>query len=486
LIVDGEAHARTGTRRLAPTTARFRILAWCTLLVAGALAASVLTTRAVLLRRLAKEIDTELQHEIDEVSALQHTRVDPVTRQPIVDNDQLLLAALSQAAPLRDQELIALSDGKVIRRSPTVPKVALETDRRLVAQWASVTRPTFGTISTPAGPVRYLAAPVSLQPITGPVSNVFVAASFTAGERSSVDHTVGVAAAVGAFALLGAIGLAWLIAGRVLAPVRALDRTARSISESDFTHRIDVRGDDELARLAGTFNAMLDRLEGAFRSQRQFIDDAGHELRTPITVIRGHLELLGDDPGERAETRALLLGELDRMSRMVDDLLLLARAERPDFLKCGDVDVDTLTREIQVKAAALADRRWLDGGHTDAALVCDHHRITQAVMQLADNAVDHTEPGDVIEIGSSADNGTVTLWVADSGPGVPTKQRDAVFERFARPQNDARNGEHAGLGLAIVRAIADAHHGTVAVTTSRFGGACFTLSLPHSTTASVS
>ena len=169
----------------------------------------------------------------------------------------------------------------------------------------------------------------------GPARDVFVAASFVDGERAAVNTTVWDAAAVGAGALLVAIGVAWLIAGRVLAPVRELEETARSITESDLTHRLVVKGDDELARLAATFNAMLDRVASAFRSQRQFIDDAGHELRTPITVIRGHLELLGDDPAERAEVRTIMIDELDRMSRMVNDLLLLARAERPDFLRLG-------------------------------------------------------------------------------------------------------------------------------------------------------
>ena len=111
--------------------------------------------------------------------------------------------------------------------------------------------------------------------------------------------------------------------------------TARSISETDLTRRIPVSGRDEIAELARTFNAMLDRLEAAFATQRAFVSDASHELRTPITIVRGHLELLGDDPQERRETIALVTDELDRMSRFVDDLLLLAKAERDDFLRVG-------------------------------------------------------------------------------------------------------------------------------------------------------
>jgi len=297
-----------------------------------------------------------------------------------------------------------------------------------------------------------------------------------------VNTTVRIAAAVGAVVLLFAVGLAWLIAGRVLAPFRDLLETARSITETDLTHRLAVNGDDELARLAATFNAMLDRVASAFRSQRQFIDDAGHELRTPITVIRGHLELLGDDPAERAEVRTIMLDELDRMARMVNDLLLLARAERPDFLRLGQVDIGACTSEVQAKASALAKRRWIDGGRADAVVIADRQRLTQAWMQLAQNAVQHTAPGDAIELGSRLADGTVELWVADSGPGVPVADRETIFDSFARPHNGSPNGEHFGLGLPIVRAITEAHHGRISVAASKAGGALFTMRIPLSTT----
>ena len=158
--------------------------------------------------------------------------------------------------------------------------------------------------------------------------------------------------------LLIASALAWVVAGRVLAPLRVLSDTARSIGESDLTRRIPTSGTDELAELGRTFNAMLDRLEAAFDSQRAFVSDASHELRTPITIVRGHLELLGDDPEERRETIALVTDELDRMSRFVDDLLLLARAERDDFLRVSEVELGALTDELAEKASALGKRSW--------------------------------------------------------------------------------------------------------------------------------
>src|SRR5687768_18086733 len=125
---------------------------------------------------------------------------------------------------------------------------------------------------------------------------------------------------------------------------------------------------------------MLDRLEAAFASQRALVSDASHELRTPITIVRGHLELLGDDPGERRETIATVTDELDRMSRFVDDLLLLAKAERDDFLRPGQLELGALTDELLDKAEALAPRAWTLEGRGEAVLLGDRQRLTQAVM----------------------------------------------------------------------------------------------------------
>jgi signal transduction histidine kinase len=450
------------------------------LLVAAALAASVLATRVVLMRRLSREIDSELSHELDEVAALNRGGVDPRTTRPFADADQLLLATLAQAAPSSTQELVAISDGRVIGRSPKAPLQALEADPQLVQRWSALTRRSFSTLHTPAGTVRVAAEPVTLGSTPGPTRDVFVAASFVNSERAGVDTTVRIAAGVGAVAVLIAVGLAWLIAGRVLAPVRELEATARSITESDLTRRLTVNGDDELARLATTFNSMLDRVEGAFRSQRQFLDDAGHELRTPITVIRGQLELLGEDPVERAEVRTLVIDELDRMSRMVNDLLLLARAQRPDFLRLAPVDMAACTREVQAKASALAERHWIDGGHADVVVPADRQRLTQGWMQLAQNAVQHTRDGESIDVGSGVENDSLVLWVADSGPGVPLADRDRIFDGFAHRDDGSGRGDHLGLGLPIVRAIAEAHHGRVGVDTSSAGGARFTIRIPLS------
>jgi two-component system OmpR family sensor kinase len=278
--------------------------------------------------------------------------------------------------------------------------------------------------------------------------------------------------------LLIASALAWVIAGRVLAPLRTLQTTAHAITETDQTQRIEVHGDDEIAELGRTFNAMLDRLEAAFASQRAFVSDAGHELRTPITIVRGHLELLGDDPLEREETVALVTDELDRMARFVDDLLLLAKAEQADFLHLAPLDLDVLTDELYNEAKALADRDWRLVGSGTGTVTADRQRLTQAVMQLAQNAAEHTRDGDRIALGSAIRNRVAMLWVADSGPGIPAAERDEIFERFHRGGDGRRRSEGAGLGLSIVRAIAEAHGGRVELDTREGAGATFTLIVP--------
>jgi signal transduction histidine kinase len=290
-------------------------------------------------------------------------------------------------------------------------------------------------------------------------------------------------AIVSALALLLVTGFAAWQSGRLLAPLRTLRETADEITETDLSRRLPVTGNDDITALTRTVNGMLDRLEEAFTGQRQFLDDAGHELKTPLTVLRGHLELLDvGSPEEIAETRDLLLDEIDRMSRLVGDLILLAKSDRPDFISRRPVDLTGLTVDVLAKARGLGDRRWTLDETASVTAEVDEQRVTQALLQLCDNAVKHTGPGDEIALGSSYDAGTARLWVRDSGPGVPPADREQIFQRFGRsavPDED----EGFGLGLSIVRAIALAHGGTVELDEASPHGAVFTLVIPLDTAA---
>ena len=266
--------------------------------------------------------------------------------------------------------------------------------------------------------------------------------------------------------------------GRLLAPLRVLEETARDITATDLSRRIPEQGNDDITDLTRTINRMLERLDAGFSAQRQFLDDAGHELKTPLTVVRGHLELLDPrDPDDLAETRELLLDEVDRMSRLVTDLILLAKSRRPDFLVLGEVELSGLTRSVLAKATALGDRAWRLDEVARGRAVLDEQRITQALLQLADNAVKHTDPGAEVAIGSARGDGEVRLWVRDAGDGIPAGDRAAVLERFGRSQ--VRAGDDGfGLGLSIVRAIADAHGGDVRISDAPPRGAHVEVVLP--------
>lgn len=455
-------------------SARVQILGWVVLLLAFAGASALLVQRRVLHDRLDDQVEADLEREVDEVRRLAGGR-DPETGEPFAgDAAAVLNTFLRRNIPDEGEVLLALVEGRP--PTATAAPYPLWEEPGLVARWSELARSERGEVSTPAGPVRYLAVPLMSG---GDVGAVFVTAFFLDEARGDIESYIRVSAIVYGTVLLVAVALAWLVAGRVLAPVRSLTETAKELSETDLSRRIDVDGsDDEIAELARTFNAMLDRLETAFGNQRRFLDDAGHELRTPITIIRGHIELEGDDPAERRATRAVVLDELDRMARIVEDLLLLARAERPDFLRPEAVDLDLLTAELFAKCRALADRDWRLAGPGIGVIVADRQRLTEAVMNLADNAVRHTTPGDVIELGSSLGNGEAAIWLRDSGPGVPLDQQDRMFQRFARGHNGGRRPGTAGLGLAIVRSIALAHGGRVALESRPGAGATFTIAIP--------
>jgi signal transduction histidine kinase len=441
-----------------------------------AIVASVLVVRRVLTVQVDSRIDESLVQETAELRDLARGR-DPETGDRFLgDAARIFDVFLSRNIPVRNEAYVTFVGGQPYKRSsPYVTPYRLDQDPELVARWGSLTTPERGRVlETPAGTVDYLAVPLQTG---GQVRGVFVAAFFRDLELEGINPAVWGAVGVGLVTLLIGSLLAWRVAEGVLRPVRLVTGTAQSISESDLTRRIDITGRDEVARLAATFNEMLDRLEEAFATQRRFVDDAGHELRTPITVIRGHLELLEEDPEERTRTLALVMDELDRMHRIVNDLLILAKAQQPDFLDLQTVDIEALTRDMHAKASAIASREWRLEGVGRGRVVADRQRLTQAIVQLAQNAAQYTDEGDRISLGSAVSNGEARLWVRDTGAGISSEQQEYIFRRFARG-GGARKSEGAGIGLAIVRAIAEAHHGRVELDSRPGKGSTFTLVIP--------
>jgi two-component system OmpR family sensor kinase len=464
-----------GLRRLLGG-ARTRILAAFVILLAFSTVVSVVAIYELLLVRTGERVNASLRQEVDEFRQLAGG-IDPQTGERFGDDlEGIFRLYRARNVPGEGEIVVMFSEGRVFDTLSGTRGGPVNFGAETISRWSNLRRAAGGELETPTGTVRYLAVPVNRR--SGALQGVFLVASSLSAEREEVTDAVRLAAIVLVSVLLIASALAWVLAGRVLAPLRVLTDTTRAITETDLSRRIPASGHDEIAELARTFNAMLDRLEHAFSTQRSFVSDASHELRTPITIVRGHLELLGDDPDERRETIALVTDELDRMSRFVDDLLLLARAEREDFLRVGQLELGALTDELHEKALALGRRDWELEARGEARLVGDRQRLTQAVMGLAQNAVQHTQEGDRIWIGSAVDGSEASLWVRDSGPGIPSRDQERIFERFARTSASRRRSEGAGLGLSIVRVIAEAHGGRVELASRPGAGANFTIVIP--------
>lgn len=469
------------SRRHARIGIRARVLIGYVTLLAVSLAISLLVTRAVLLSRLDREIDRATAQEVDELRRLANG-TDPETGEPFADDAAAIFRTfMARNVPGDNEAFYTLVDGEPFLRSFNAPP-ALWSDATRVERWAATSTSQRDIESTEVGEVRWLAVPLS-SPTE--VFGTFVVAQFPGPERQVITQSLRIVMLAGGVVLVAAAALAWSLAGRVLRPVREFSATAHEISESDLSSRIPVTGHDELADLGRTFNDMLDRLESGFERQRQFLDDVAHELRTPITIAQGHLDLLGDDATEREETTAIITDELEQMSRYVADLLLLAQAEQPDFLRLGPVDLGEFAEGTLRALRTLADRRWrIDAAPSPGAAVvlADERRLTQAVTNLAANAVQHTGDGDTIALGVAIDAGppsVARLWIRDTGSGIAPEIAASLFDRHRRGvASRAARPEGMGIGLSIVDAVARAHRGAVTVHSTPGDGARFELSIP--------
>jgi two-component system OmpR family sensor kinase len=464
----------------AARSTRVRIFGLVLVPVLLVLSLSWLAAWWLLTQRLDERIDTELAGEVSELRLLAGDGVDPQSGSALTDVAELLELHIERSLPDPNETMFIVIDGQVVSRSSDSPPVRLDLDPELVDTVSSVDQVTYGNTDTSAGDVRWVAVPVRADGQQG----VFVVGIFADLEGSDLAAILSrFALASGATLLLAAM-LGWFVAGRLLRPLRHMRTTAQTITETDLSQRIPVSESatgEEVADLAMTFNDMLDRLQDAFAAQRAFIDDAGHELRTPLTIAQGHLELLdAGDADDREATLRLVLDELARMNRIVRDLQTLTKANQPGFVHPEQTDLAPLMDELLVKAAGLGDRDWQLIDAPEISVRLDRQRVTQAVLQLAENAVRHTQPGDSIRlIGDVTPAGVVTITVADSGPGIPEADRARVSQRFFRGGATATNGEGAGLGLALVSAIAVGHHGTLSIDDSELGGAAMSLVLPE-------
>lgn len=289
----------------------------------------------------------------------------------------------------------------------------------------------------------------------------------------------------GTLTLAAALLVGFLLAAGFARPLRRMARIAARVDAGDLSPRIDYHGPRNETRILGdAFDHMLDRLEEAFARQRAFVSDASHELRTPLTAIRGQLEVLArqknPDGEEVRRVQRLVQAEVDRMSRLTEDLLVLAHTDESPFIHREPLRLDGFLLELLATAEPTTDRRLSLDVRTPGIVNADRDRLAQALRNLLRNAVEHTKAGGAIELGASErPHGRVQIWVDDDGPGIAPAERDRVFDRFHRADPArARTAGGTGLGLSIVRAIVDALGGRVWATNSPLGGARVVIELP--------
>lgn len=464
-------------RRL--TTSTRVALAVMTVLVVGVVALSLLAYFGVS-GRLAADTDNSLAREADAyaaaIASAGHARTGADLETASRD---YLVARTGAEIDSRPILLVRFPSGKVISNSG----VALETAPGNAALLAPATAShRFVTLAFEGKSYRTAVVPVT-DPAGGVVA-VFEAALSTAPERQIASQLAWTLLAGGvAVVLLGAV-LSAVLARGSLRPLREAAATTAEVTSSSLERRVAYDGpDDEVGCMVRALNEMLDRLEQAFGEQRRFVADASHELRTPLAVIRGNTELLsrGDLSGaDRAEAFAIVFAEVDRMNRLVDDLLALARLDAAaGRTPRQHVELATLAFEATARARAFSPREFAADAPEPVWVEADPDALMQALLNLLRNAAAHSGESGPVTVSARRDGDAAVLEVADTGPGIPEGDLGRIFDRFYRAQGRrAAETGGSGLGLAITKRLVELHGGKISARNAEGGGAVFRIELP--------
>ena len=312
-------------------------------------------------------------------------------------------------------------------------------------------------------------------------SGYLVTGQSTRVPQSNLSGIVGFLIISGVPTLLAALAASWLVAGRALRPLKSVAVAAEDIGRTrDFGRRLPVpRSGDEVAALSESFNGMLGQLQDAFESQRRFVADASHELRTPLATIQGNAGLLAHGPPIAEPVRRAAANDIaeesERMGRLVDRLLTLARADSGLRLELAPVDLRDVVIDVTRQAAAVHADRSFDVEVVDAEVAGDEDALRQLLWVLLDNALRYSRSGITVDL--EVVSGWARLMVGDDGPGIAVEERDRIFQRFYRA-DASRTGRGAGLGLSIARWITEQHGGRIIADQGKAGGAGMYVDLP--------
>jgi len=475
---------RPSPRILLPIRARLAI--WYSLLLGLVLILFSFLVYSTLTTNLLTEVDLSLRDRAEQV--VRQTSLDPFhgsVRIPRADN----LAGSDMFVQIVDM------NGHIVTQSDNLAGFQLPLGQD-VLNVAGGGQPEYQTLVVGQQRLRLYNAPLR---VGGQTAAIIQVARVLKPVEDTVDGLRLVLAVGSLLAIIAALGLGWLTSGRALRPLNRVSRTAEHIGqERDFTQRVPYNGPpDEVGRLAATFNAMLDQLQAAYAgaqeaahqaqvaltAQRRFVGDASHELRTPLTAIRGNAEFLQRVPHmaleDREQSIAEIVSQSQRMSRLVGDLLELARADAGQRLRKDPVAIAPLVREC------YAEARYLPGGCmlvlaepvATATVQGDADYLKQLLLILLDNAIKYTPEGGRVELTTALHDDHVTIAVADTGCGIDPADLPHVFERFYRADR-ARAAGGTGLGLSIAGWIVAEHGGQIRAQSAPGAGSTFTIVLP--------
>ncbi len=474
---------RRSTRSL-----RVRVLATAMAIFAISLALAAFLAYELLLQDGRRDADVVLAREEERFERsmrelLSEAQEDAPEREP-VDSLRAAVRRYLELNPSTESywTIITFEDGQRLAAAngpPQLEPLFHEVDGQALPQGELNARET---LSTSAGDVRNVSVPVLLE--GEQVATLQIVAPMDPVRAEAVEAATLVGAAAGLALLVGGV-LLGLSLWRSLAPLETLAAAARSTELQALDTRVDEPDTgDEVGVLAREFNTMLARLEAASIQQREFMASVGHELRTPITIARGHLELLHTldrDDDAFADTVAILRDELGRMGRMVEDLMAIARAEMNDLVEPRTVELVGWFEDLELRLAGIGvGREVVVLPPPPVHVEVDPGRLAQAVLNLVLNAVVHTPDGTPVRVSATAGGSSLIVHVADDGPGIPEEIRDDPFRAFARAGEAPGS---TGLGLAVVKAVVHAHRGEIGVDTSSTGTR-FDLRLPWTGTES--
>lgn len=467
---------------------RLRLTLWYVFLLAVILLVFSGALYSILAFSSLNEVDRTLERRAAEVQNGANTALELQTDPRIfLSRGRLTIPAANAFATPGVYVQVSTLDGTPVSLSENLGSQTLSISSEVLSRVtngeASFTNTTTGDVT-----LRIYASPLVLRSQT--VGIILVAQSLQGTYDTLARLATLLAGGIFLGLLLAAIGGA-ILADRALSPIDRITQTAQSITHSnDLTRRIEQpKSRDEVGRLAATFNEMLARIDGIFRAQQQFVGDVSHELRSPLTAIRGNLDLLrrgaADDADARQEALAAIDSESARMQRLVTDLLLLAQADAGFKIRKQPVELDTILLDVYRLERATAKGVNVVLGQEDQALVMgDADRLKQLLLNLVDNAIKYTPAGGTVTLSLVRDAESVRIAIQDTGVGIPAQDLERIFDRFYRVDKArardplAGSGGGTGLGLAIARWIAEAHGGRLHVESQVGKGSTFSVWLP--------